>query len=231
VSLSSCLAVGCGLWAGAACGRPPEARGRRAPAGAGAAARSGGEEDARRQPQPLQQRHPARTQMPKLVGAVDQGTSSTRFILFDESGAQVAKHQVCGILRCVVRRQDGHSHRDAATTGSQPPAARTSVLTTTPRPMSVPHLCRWNLHRSTRRRVGASTTQKKYCKLCRWEARPPQSIESIGTSQSACSCRSVLSAVAGSSHCTVAARLGVRAHVDLHQRDDEAGRGWKVLRR
>eukprot|EP01047_Picozoa_sp_COSAG01_P076637 COSAG01_NODE_13527_length_1572_cov_2.112016_3_plen_166_part_00 len=165
--------------------------------------------------------------MPKLVGAVDQGTSSTRFILFDESGAQVAKHQVCGILRCVVRRQDGHSHRDPATTGSQPPAARTSVLTATPRPMPVPHLRRWNLHRSTRRRVGASTTQKKYCKLCRWEARPP----SLSDREQSAAAGVAPSAVAGSSHCTVAAGLGVRARVDLHRRDDEAGRGWEVQRR
>ena len=30
----------------------------------------------------------------KLVGSVDQGTSSTRFILFDEDGAMVEKHQM-----------------------------------------------------------------------------------------------------------------------------------------
>eukprot|EP00729_Bicosta_minor_P024010 gene24010-24756_t len=32
--------------------------------------------------------------MGKLVGALDQGTSSTRFILFDEGAKQVAVHQM-----------------------------------------------------------------------------------------------------------------------------------------
>ena len=32
--------------------------------------------------------------MGKLVGALDQGTSSTRFILFDEGAQQVAVHQM-----------------------------------------------------------------------------------------------------------------------------------------
>jgi len=30
----------------------------------------------------------------KYVGALDQGTSSTRFILFDKTGKNVASHQV-----------------------------------------------------------------------------------------------------------------------------------------
>jgi glycerol kinase len=29
----------------------------------------------------------------RLVGAIDQGTTSTRFLLFDQSGRLVAKHQ------------------------------------------------------------------------------------------------------------------------------------------
>ncbi|MBO0805725.1 MAG: glycerol kinase GlpK [Nocardiopsaceae bacterium] len=32
--------------------------------------------------------------MPDFVGAVDQGTTSTRFMIFDHSGAEVAKHQL-----------------------------------------------------------------------------------------------------------------------------------------
>jgi glycerol kinase len=32
--------------------------------------------------------------MPRYVGAVDQGTTSTRFMVFDEHGAEVARHQV-----------------------------------------------------------------------------------------------------------------------------------------
>ncbi len=32
--------------------------------------------------------------MPDFVGAVDQGTTSTRFMLFDHSGNEVAKHQL-----------------------------------------------------------------------------------------------------------------------------------------
>ena len=32
--------------------------------------------------------------MGKLVGALDQGTSSTRFILYDEAAQQVAVHQM-----------------------------------------------------------------------------------------------------------------------------------------
>jgi glycerol kinase len=33
-------------------------------------------------------------QMPRLVGAVDQGTTSTRFIIFDHSGKEVVRHQL-----------------------------------------------------------------------------------------------------------------------------------------
>jgi len=29
-----------------------------------------------------------------FVGAVDQGTTSTRFMIFDHSGAEVARHQL-----------------------------------------------------------------------------------------------------------------------------------------
>ncbi|CDH60090.1 glycerol kinase [Lichtheimia corymbifera JMRC:FSU:9682] len=32
--------------------------------------------------------------MPKLVGAIDQGTTSTRFVIFDQSGSIVALHQI-----------------------------------------------------------------------------------------------------------------------------------------
>jgi glycerol kinase len=32
--------------------------------------------------------------MPDFVGAVDQGTTSTRFMIFDHDGAEVAKHQL-----------------------------------------------------------------------------------------------------------------------------------------
>jgi glycerol kinase len=31
--------------------------------------------------------------VPRVVGALEQGTTSTRFILFDEAGAEVARHQ------------------------------------------------------------------------------------------------------------------------------------------
>lgn len=32
--------------------------------------------------------------MPEFVGAVDQGTTSTRFMIFDHAGNEVAKHQL-----------------------------------------------------------------------------------------------------------------------------------------
>src|SRR5436305_15169103 len=32
--------------------------------------------------------------MPEYVGAVDQGTTSTRFMIFDHSGNEVARHQL-----------------------------------------------------------------------------------------------------------------------------------------
>ncbi len=32
--------------------------------------------------------------MADFVGAVDQGTTSTRFMIFDHSGAEVARHQL-----------------------------------------------------------------------------------------------------------------------------------------
>ena len=32
--------------------------------------------------------------MPDYVGAVDQGTTSTRFMIFDHSGSEVARHQI-----------------------------------------------------------------------------------------------------------------------------------------
>ena len=32
--------------------------------------------------------------MADFVGAIDQGTTSTRFMLFDHSGAEVARHQL-----------------------------------------------------------------------------------------------------------------------------------------
>ena len=32
--------------------------------------------------------------MPKYVGAIDQGTTSTRFMIFDHSGGVVGKHQL-----------------------------------------------------------------------------------------------------------------------------------------
>src|SRR5260370_14902287 len=32
--------------------------------------------------------------MPDFVGAIDQGTTSTRFMVFDHSGAEVARHQL-----------------------------------------------------------------------------------------------------------------------------------------
>src|SRR3982751_1371678 len=32
--------------------------------------------------------------MARYVGAVDQGTTSTRFMVFDEAGAEVARHQI-----------------------------------------------------------------------------------------------------------------------------------------
>ena len=32
--------------------------------------------------------------MPDFVGAVDQGTTSTRFMIFDHSGNEVGKHQL-----------------------------------------------------------------------------------------------------------------------------------------
>ena len=32
--------------------------------------------------------------MPDFVGAVDQGTTSTRFMIFDHSGSEVGKYQL-----------------------------------------------------------------------------------------------------------------------------------------
>ena len=32
--------------------------------------------------------------MPRCIGALDQGTTSTRFIVFDEGGQEIARHQV-----------------------------------------------------------------------------------------------------------------------------------------
>ena len=32
--------------------------------------------------------------MPEFVGAIDQGTTSTRFMVFDHDGREVARHQL-----------------------------------------------------------------------------------------------------------------------------------------
>ena len=32
--------------------------------------------------------------MTQYIGAIDQGTTSTRFMIFDQAGAEVARHQL-----------------------------------------------------------------------------------------------------------------------------------------
>ena len=65
--------------------------------------------------------------MSDFVGAIDQGTTSTRFMVFDHSGAEVARHQ---LEHQQIMPRPGWVEHDPPRSGSAPAAVIEKALNT-----------------------------------------------------------------------------------------------------